>query len=242
MSRITAAPTDSGITAAPTDSRQQHFSREPKHGIMHTEDCELQDEKPAENKDVTHEKGVILLEDDENEGSTDATKDLEPSLSVSNANGTKEIQSSITIIDIDDDDEDGELPCVARIADEKASKKDEGTEKKQSVVIVGGRKQVGIGPENHQIWHYLDPVGRVQGPFPLSALKAWKEDGYFSEDFKVWEAGQTPENGVLLTDAMRSFLASLCYQGIHEDTEQSAVIVGARDQLLARYDEDEEMN
>ncbi|XP_042477400.1 zinc finger CCCH domain-containing protein 44-like [Macadamia integrifolia] len=52
------------------------------------------------------------------------------------------------------------------------------------------------------IWHYVDPYDEEQGPFPLSALKRWKESNYFSPDFKVWKTGQSREEAILLTDAL----------------------------------------
>lgn len=51
-------------------------------------------------------------------------------------------------------------------------------------------------------WHYLDPRGDEQGPFSMVELRQWKRSGYFSQDFRVWRAGQTREQAILLTDAM----------------------------------------
>lgn len=52
------------------------------------------------------------------------------------------------------------------------------------------------------IWHYVDPQGEVQGPFPLGSLKHWYDANYFPPDFKVWKAGQTQEDAVLLSDLL----------------------------------------
>lgn len=52
------------------------------------------------------------------------------------------------------------------------------------------------------IWHYLDPSGVAQGPFPLSFLKHWKDDDYFPDDFVVWKTGQSPKDAVLLTSLL----------------------------------------
>ncbi|KAI3993028.1 hypothetical protein MKX01_009771 [Papaver californicum] len=56
-------------------------------------------------------------------------------------------------------------------------------------------------PES-SIWHYLDPSGKVQGPFSMSLLKMWKSKHFFTPNFKVWKTGQTKEAAILLTDAI----------------------------------------
>ncbi|KAL7180692.1 hypothetical protein ACSBR1_043808 [Camellia fascicularis] len=58
------------------------------------------------------------------------------------------------------------------------------------------------------VWHYVDPQGDVQGPFPMESLKRWSDANYFPPDFKVWRMGQSQEEAVLLSDALsfsRSF-------------------------------------
>ncbi|GJM92360.1 hypothetical protein PR202_ga08827 [Eleusine coracana subsp. coracana] len=56
------------------------------------------------------------------------------------------------------------------------------------------------------LWHYADPRGNTQGPFILAKLQEWKRGGYFGEDFKVWRTGQTKEDAILLTDALKMYL------------------------------------
>ncbi|KAI3962031.1 hypothetical protein MKW92_032677 [Papaver armeniacum] len=56
-------------------------------------------------------------------------------------------------------------------------------------------------PES-SIWHYLDPTGKVQGPFSMSLLRMWKSKHFFTPDFKVWKTGQPKEAAILLTDAI----------------------------------------
>ncbi|XP_021772655.1 uncharacterized protein At5g08430-like isoform X1 [Chenopodium quinoa] len=67
----------------------------------------------------------------------------------------------------------------------------------------------GVGtdiPKPHaeqSLWHYLDPLGRVQGPFSLISLKRWSDANYFRPDFRVWASGQGPQQAVLLTLVLR---------------------------------------
>jgi hypothetical protein len=55
------------------------------------------------------------------------------------------------------------------------------------------------------MWHYRDPQGQVQGPFPIISLKYWSDARYFSPDFKVWKAGQSQDQSVLLVDILPKF-------------------------------------
>lgn len=48
------------------------------------------------------------------------------------------------------------------------------------------------------IWHYLDPQGNIQGPFSIDSLKSWSDAEYFPPDFKIWKAGQSLNQAVLL--------------------------------------------
>ncbi|KAK8969865.1 Zinc finger CCCH domain-containing protein 19 [Platanthera guangdongensis] len=63
------------------------------------------------------------------------------------------------------------------------------------------------GPSNpvnrseEKIWNYKDPSGNVQGPFSLSALRYWKEQGFFDEDFTIWRT-QSHEDAIPLTVAL----------------------------------------
>ncbi|XP_054786444.1 uncharacterized protein At5g08430 [Prosopis cineraria] len=57
-------------------------------------------------------------------------------------------------------------------------------------------------------WHYRDPRGRVQGPFSVDLLKRWSDANYFPPDFKIWKAGQRPDECVLLVDVLHWFFAN----------------------------------
>ncbi|KAI4351941.1 hypothetical protein L6164_006239 [Bauhinia variegata] len=55
------------------------------------------------------------------------------------------------------------------------------------------------------LWHYLDPQGDVQGPFPITSLKHWSDARYFPPDFKVWKAGQSQDESVLLVSVLQQY-------------------------------------
>lgn len=57
-------------------------------------------------------------------------------------------------------------------------------------------------PED-RVWFYLDPQGQVQGPFPMTILKRWRDANYFHPAFRVWKIGQRPDEAVLLLDILR---------------------------------------
>ncbi|KAF8642716.1 hypothetical protein HU200_067093 [Digitaria exilis] len=63
----------------------------------------------------------------------------------------------------------------------------------------------GVSP-HHLMWHYIDPQGVARGPFALVQLFHWKQSGFFNDDFRVWRAGQTVEQAILLADAFRMHL------------------------------------
>lgn len=60
-------------------------------------------------------------------------------------------------------------------------------------------------PEDDEIWHYLDPQGVVQGPFPLTKLFQWYMYAYFHHSFCIWKTGQSPQQSVLLVDVLRQY-------------------------------------
>ncbi|MCL7023433.1 hypothetical protein MKW94_014281 [Papaver nudicaule] len=81
--------------------------------------------------------------------------------------------------------------------------------KKEKAVVIDLDKDDGDACANlircnpeRSIWHYLDPSGKVQGPFAMSLFKVWKSKHFFTPEFKVWRAGQTKEEAILLTDAL----------------------------------------
>ncbi|KAL8118098.1 zinc finger CCCH domain-containing protein 44 isoform X2 [Apium graveolens] len=53
-----------------------------------------------------------------------------------------------------------------------------------------------------KLWHYIDPNGKVQGPFCMLQLQKWSTTGYFPPDMRIW-AGDRQDNSILLTDALK---------------------------------------
>ncbi|XP_016460326.1 uncharacterized protein At5g08430-like isoform X1 [Nicotiana tabacum] len=97
-------------------------------------------------------------------------------------NVTQEVQVQVTqteVIELSDDDPD--------VEDQK-----------------DGKQATYMNPEV-PIWHYLDPRGNIQGPFPLTLLKRWSDAYYFEPSFRVWMVGQRLEEAVLLIDVLRHF-------------------------------------
>jgi hypothetical protein len=45
-------------------------------------------------------------------------------------------------------------------------------------------------------WQYIDDAGRVQGPFPASAMRGWLGAGYFSASLRVRAADPLPSAAV----------------------------------------------
>ncbi|XP_071696153.1 uncharacterized protein [Rutidosis leptorrhynchoides] len=50
-------------------------------------------------------------------------------------------------------------------------------------------------------WHYLDPNGKVQGPFSLVQLQRWSTTGYFPADMRIWSTHK--DNSLLLNDVLK---------------------------------------
>lgn len=53
-----------------------------------------------------------------------------------------------------------------------------------------------------KLWHYIDPNGKIQGPFCMLQLQKWSTTGYFPPDMRIW-AGDRQDNSILLTDALK---------------------------------------
>lgn len=85
------------------------------------------------------------------------------------------VKTQPVVIDLSDDDDDEEQ------------------------VAPRGATHILIPHTEQLVWHYLDPLGRVQGPFSLMSLKRWSDANYFQPDFRVWSTGQGPEQAVLLS-------------------------------------------
>jgi hypothetical protein len=112
-------------------------------------------------------------------------KSNEVTIKAKNSQGPSDKQvrpAPIQVIELsDDDDEENEKPSTI----------------KPSFI-----KPVPVENPHTSMWHYIDPQGHVQGPFPLVSLKCWNDSRYFSPDFKVWKAGQRQDQSVLLVDIL----------------------------------------
>ncbi|KAM7251417.1 hypothetical protein ACFE04_023300 [Oxalis oulophora] len=51
------------------------------------------------------------------------------------------------------------------------------------------------------IWLYRDPMGKVQGPFPLVQLYRWRD--HFPPGLKIWKVHDNLDHSILLTDALQ---------------------------------------
>ncbi|OIV92696.1 hypothetical protein TanjilG_18047 [Lupinus angustifolius] len=71
-----------------------------------------------------------------------------------------------------------------------------------SLLISTGTEQPLGDSVNDKLWHYLDPTGKVQGPFSMLQLYRWKESGHFPSDLRIWRIGEKQDFSVLLTDAL----------------------------------------
>ncbi|GAU28483.1 hypothetical protein TSUD_294860, partial [Trifolium subterraneum] len=108
---------------------------------------------------------------------TSAAKSNEATIKANITQGP--LDKQIPIIELSDDDEE-EIEKPSTI--------------KPSII-----KPVPAEELQSSMWHYQDPQGQVQGPFPIISLKCWSDARYFSPDFKVWKAGQSQDqsNAVL---------------------------------------------
>ncbi|GJS92205.1 zinc finger CCCH domain-containing protein 44-like protein [Tanacetum coccineum] len=57
---------------------------------------------------------------------------------------------------------------------------------------------------NDLVWHYLDPNGKVQGPFSLVQLQRWSTTGYFPPDMRIWVSHE--DKSQLLNDVLKDQL------------------------------------
>ncbi|GMI97990.1 hypothetical protein HRI_003468300 [Hibiscus trionum] len=63
-------------------------------------------------------------------------------------------------------------------------------------------KEVSVNTvETDKIWHYQDPLGKIQGPFSMAMLHKWSTSGLFPPDLKIWQASEKQDDSILLTDA-----------------------------------------
>ncbi|KAJ8764349.1 hypothetical protein K2173_006089 [Erythroxylum novogranatense] len=56
--------------------------------------------------------------------------------------------------------------------------------------------------ETNKLWHYQDPTGKIQGPFPMMQLRKWSTSGHFPSDLRVWRINEKQDDAILLTDAL----------------------------------------
>ncbi|XP_022942556.1 uncharacterized protein At5g08430-like [Cucurbita moschata] len=58
---------------------------------------------------------------------------------------------------------------------------------------------------NFSLWYCASPQGETRGPLPLSLLKQWRDRSSFELKCKVWKNGQSSQEGIPLSDAIRLF-------------------------------------
>ncbi|XP_062199032.1 zinc finger CCCH domain-containing protein 19-like isoform X2 [Phragmites australis] len=56
--------------------------------------------------------------------------------------------------------------------------------------------------ESEKIWQYVDPSGKIQGPFSIVQLRKWNSSGYFPPNLKIWKSSEKQDDSILLTDAL----------------------------------------
>ncbi|CAN6350971.1 unnamed protein product, partial [Urochloa humidicola] len=115
--------------------------------------------------------------------------------------------TDVITIEDDDDDDLREISGQATVVDLEAD--DAGdthhAQHKTNKISQRGRRNGKVKPVASQpsMWHYIDPQGDEQGPFPIKHLHSWWNNGFFPNDFRVWRTGQTSDTSILLTDALR---------------------------------------
>ncbi|XP_065869780.1 uncharacterized protein At5g08430-like isoform X2 [Euphorbia lathyris] len=110
----------------------------------------------------------------------------------------KQNEPTVEMIVISDDDEEqdntvGVTKKTIEISDDEEEHTTIGLSKKT------------VDDPNSSIWYCLSAHGFKAGPYSISLLKEWMDK--FSDElkFKVWKSGQSPEEAMLLTDAIRQF-------------------------------------
>ncbi|XVE82526.1 hypothetical protein DITRI_Ditri16bG0012000 [Diplodiscus trichospermus] len=59
--------------------------------------------------------------------------------------------------------------------------------------------------ETDKIWHYQDPLGKIQGPFTMAMLRRWSMSGLFPPDLRIWRVSEKQEDSTLLIDALEGW-------------------------------------
>ena len=125
--------------------------------------------------------------------------------------------SAADVITIEDDDDDDNHPCdkgeqtavvafeekTAVVVDLEADDAGDNHPVQHETNSRGHRHVKVNGEVPQPIWYYIDPQGEEQGPFIMQHLRMWWESGFFTKDFRVWRAGQTSKDAILLTDALQ---------------------------------------
>ncbi|KAK6288148.1 hypothetical protein POUND7_014327 [Theobroma cacao] len=56
--------------------------------------------------------------------------------------------------------------------------------------------------ETEKIWHYQDPLGKIQGPFAMTMLRRWSKSGHFPPELRIWRVSEKQDDSILLVDAL----------------------------------------
>ncbi|XP_022741080.1 zinc finger CCCH domain-containing protein 44-like isoform X2 [Durio zibethinus] len=56
--------------------------------------------------------------------------------------------------------------------------------------------------ETDKIWHYQDPLGKIQGPFSMATLHRWSLSRHFPPDLRIWRVSEKQKDSILLTDVL----------------------------------------
>lgn len=64
-------------------------------------------------------------------------------------------------------------------------------------------KKQNLENPNISMWYCASPQGETRGPLPMSLLKQWRDSSTFELKCKVWKSGQSSQEAILLSDAIR---------------------------------------
>lgn len=71
------------------------------------------------------------------------------------------------------------------------------------VIEINDDDEIDGHDEDRHIWHYKDPNGDTQGPFPSKYLRVWKAKGFVDANFKAWRGGHDVSEAICLNDLLR---------------------------------------
>lgn len=69
------------------------------------------------------------------------------------------------------------------------------------------------------VWYSLGPRDEVMGPYSMSMLKQWCDTSSHEMKYKVWKSGQSQEESIFLTDAIRRFGSDIGGKGKDQPNE-----------------------